>query len=181
MIPDKLFLVGFSGSGKTTVGKLLAKKLRYQFVDTDAVIVHRAKMAVPRIFASKGERYFRSLESQVIGDICRRKNRQVVSLGGGSFLKQKNRQLVLQSGLTIYLRCSLDQLVKRTIGDSNRPLIKAATAETKSESRARIQKLLIQRLPGYRMADILLVTTDRTSKQAAAQLYSCLKIRYDND
>ena len=97
-----LFLTGFSFSGKTRVGKRLAERLGWGYVDTDDLIVQKAGKPIPRIFAEDGERRFRQLEKQALKQVCRRK-RVVVATGGGMILDEDNRDLMARKGLIVCL------------------------------------------------------------------------------
>jgi shikimate kinase len=181
LLPDKIFLIGFSGSGKSTIGKLLAERLEYRFIDTDTEIVKQAKMTIPELFAAKGEPYFRRLESSVISKVCQRPVKAVVSLGGGSFLKAVNRTRVYRSGLSIYLKCSQQELLKRTRGDRNRPLLKPSETHSTKGAKLHLKRLLLKRFPGYTTAQITFTTTDNTPKAATNELVKLLKVHYGAD
>lgn len=176
--PDKIFLIGFSGSGKSTIGKLLAEMLEYRFIDTDTEIVKQSKMTIPQIFANQGETYFRRLESNVITKVCQKPAKAVVSLGGGSFLRTVNRVRVNDSGVSIYLKCSQQELLKRTLGDGNRPLLKPTKIQSTEQAKLHLKRLLLKRLPGYATAHLIFTTTSYTPKAAARELVKVLKVRY---
>lgn len=98
-----LIMTGFMGVGKTTVGKLLADQLNWQFVDVDHEIEIQHGKAIPQIFKEVGEPTFRQMEKQFITSLCKKSNQQVISLGGGAFLQEEIRQTCLRHGLVIYL------------------------------------------------------------------------------
>ena len=103
---SNLIMTGFMGVGKTTVGKLLASELNWQFVDVDHEIELQHGKAVTQIFQELGEPAFRQMEKQFVTSLCKQSNQQVISLGGGAFLQQEIRQACLEHGLVIYLDIS---------------------------------------------------------------------------
>lgn len=147
-----IFLIGFMGSGKTTAGKLLAGRLDYEFVDLDVLIEEREKMAITRIFALKGEEYFRKVENQVLKTLLD-SWWTVVACGGGTPCFYDNMQKMKSAGLTIYLRVSTDVLASRLSGkDSSRPLVAGMKGE---ELRSHLKKLLSGREGWYRQSHII--------------------------
>lgn len=173
---QSLFLIGFAGSGKTTVGRLLAKRLRVRFYDTDRIVEQQTGKRVREIFASKGERHFRSLETQAIAGLTRLiTTPAVVALGGGAFIKAHNRKLVALSGHSIYLQCAQRELYRRLRNAADRPLL---VTETSSQGalRARIAVLLNRRMRGYRAADIVVSTTKRSPAEVVEQVVLKLRI-----
>jgi len=117
-----IFLVGFMGAGKTTVGRALARHLEYAFFDLDELISARAGKSVQEIFADLGEAEFRSLESAAI-DTCRHMIRSVVALGGGAYVSEENRASLRAIGKTVWLDCPIEICLKRISGDKSRPLL----------------------------------------------------------
>src|SRR5690606_2725227 len=100
---DNIVLIGFAGTGKTTVSKLLAARLSgWHVVDTDALIEAREGKTIPELFSGQGEAYFRSVEQQVIADVMQR-SQQIISTGGGAVLHEENRQWMTQHGWVIAL------------------------------------------------------------------------------
>src|SRR5215510_8462903 len=117
-----IFLVGFMGAGKTTVGQSLAKALRYDFIDLDDVIAAQAGRSVQEIFLELGEPEFRKLETEAIRS-CRNLVRSVVALGGGGYLSETNRDVLRETGKTVWLDCPLEVCLRRIRGDQSRPLL----------------------------------------------------------
>jgi shikimate kinase len=162
-----IFLTGFSGSGKSTVGHLLAARLKRRFVDTDRLVERRAKRTIPNIFHLYGQTHFRDLERQVIADLAARRTPPlVVALGGGTLMNEANRCVVRSAGCIVYLSCSLREIYRRTRTMSDRPLL-APQFGLRQTQLMSISKLLAQRLPGYQAAGIKCSTTSRTPLQAA--------------
>ena len=127
-----IFLCGFMGCGKTTVGKLAAKKFGVSFYDSDDLIVESQGMTIPEIFAQKGEPYFRQVEADIIRSLCGKK--AVVACGGGAMLNPDSAAAAAESGEVIFLEVDFETCYERISGDSNRPI---AASSTKEELEAR--------------------------------------------
>ena len=117
-----IVLTGFMGTGKSTVGKILAKKLKMGYVNTDEIIEEKEKKKISQIFEEDGEDYFRKKEREVIKDISK-DNHQVIDLGGGAIIKEENLKDLRKNGLIICLTASLEEIMKRT-EEEERPLLK---------------------------------------------------------
>jgi shikimate kinase len=146
-----IVLAGYRGSGKTTVGRLLAHALKRPFVDCDELIVLRAGKSIREIFDQQGEAAFRRLESQVVGELAALDD-QVIALGGGALGSDQNRKAIADAGhRVIYLRCQPPELLRRIAAD-------AATSDNRPSltdlggGLAEIEVLLAQREPIYRSA-----------------------------
>ncbi len=147
-----IFLIGFMASGKTTAGKLLAKKLGYSFADLDVLIEKQEKMAVTEIFALKGEGYFRKAEAEVLAGLLGRE-RLVVACGGGTPCFFDNMQKMKAAGLTIYLKVSSGVLARRlSAGQASRPLVAGIHGDKLKDH---IRKLLSGREGWYRQCHII--------------------------
>ena len=116
-----IFLCGFMGCGKTTVGQILAKKLGLPLIDTDAYIVQREGKSIPDIFAQDGEPYFREKETAAIQALCQKK--AVISCGGGAMIKPENAAYAREHGIVVLLDESFDTCYQRIKGDTNRPIV----------------------------------------------------------
>jgi shikimate kinase len=114
-----IVLIGYRGSGKSTVGRLLAERLAFAFVDTDALIQQRTGMTIREIFADQAEEGFRNLESQVVAEVARQ-DRCVISTGGGAVLRDENARALRQSGRLVYLTAPAEVLWKRIFADVHR-------------------------------------------------------------
>jgi len=155
-----LILVGMMGSGKTTMGRALAKHLGKVFVDSDEEIQSRTGVTIPHIFDIEGEAGFRQRETAVIRDLAERDN-MVLATGGGAVLAEQSRELLQQNGVVIYLKASVHDLWQRTRHDRNRPLLQTA------DPHAKLTELFQQRDPLYRqVADIVI----QSGKQSAHAL-----------
>jgi shikimate kinase len=155
-----LILVGMMGSGKTTMGRSLAKHLGKTFVDSDEEIIKRTGVTVPHIFDIEGESGFRLRETAAIRDLAGRDN-MVLATGGGAVLEEQNRAMLHQNGIVIYLMASVHDLWQRTRHDRNRPLL-----QTK-DPYARLNELLQQRDPLYQQVSDIVV---HSGKQSAHSL-----------
>ena len=152
------------GSGKTTVGALLAREMHYRFANLDEDIERRAGKTVPRIFAEQGEPSFREYESATLAEACRLTD-AVVALGAGALEREDNLKQVMAHGIVIYLRADLDTLVKRNRSLSSRPLL--ADVGNDVERRARLAALLERREAKYLAAPIIV---DEIPSQSAEEL-----------
>ena len=148
---NNVYLMGFMGSGKSTVGRLLARRLGREFVDTDNLIEERTGKSIAGIFRAKGEAHFRELETLCITEVAKQKN-LVVALGGGAPLKEENWQMLKRTGLSIYLKVAPQTVWERTQDDPDRPLIAGKSRKEKLE---RIALLLEFREPYYSRANIV--------------------------
>ncbi|OPA78534.1 shikimate kinase [Paenibacillus selenitireducens] len=146
-----IILIGFMGTGKSTVGQAIAETLNYQFVDTDALVEKKAGCAISEIFASQGEAHFRQLEHEVIKEILQNE-RLVVSTGGGSVLREDNCAVMLANGQVIALTADTDHIIQRVSQDPNRPLLQGNVEE-------RVHTLMAQRKDAYQFADVTIDTT----------------------
>lgn len=126
-----VFLCGFMGCGKSTVGKLAAKKLGCGFCDTDDLIVEDQKMSIPEIFAEKGEPYFREVEANIVKSVCGKK--AVVACGGGAMLNPDTAKAASESGVVVYLDVDFETCYERISNDKNRPIAASSTKEELEE------------------------------------------------
>ena len=162
-------LIGFMGSGKTTVGKILAEKLNKQFVEMDSLIEQKAGKSIPQIFAQDSEIAFRQLEIETTKEVAGSKN-HVIACGGGIVLNKINIDRLKDKAVIVYLTASPAAILKRTAADKNkRPLLKNNKAVT-------IGELLKFRKPFYeRMADIRINTSGLDLNSAADKIITRLK------
>ena len=161
-------LVGFMGSGKTSVGRKLARKVRADFVDVDERIERAAGKAIRDIFAAEGEPAFRERERAALREALSVPGR-VVATGGGAFLDEGNRALLSAYAPVVYLEARAETLLARLPADSGRPLLRG-------DDRARVVRdLLARRLPGYRKADHTVVTDGLTVREVADRVVELLK------
>jgi len=146
-----LALAGFMGTGKSSVGQLVAAQLRFDFVDTDDLVEQRAGKSIPRLFAEDGENTFRELERSVVEDLKTR-TRTVIATGGGLVIDPANLASLKTHALVICLWASPESIWTRVRHQTHRPLLQSPDPE------GTIRKLLAERSPAYRQADALVGT-----------------------
>lgn len=137
-----LFLIGMPGSGKSTVGRALARHAAWPFVDLDREIEARSGVPVATIFELDGESGFRKREAQLLDEFSRKQG-VVLAAGGGAVLATENRERLRSRGLVVYLRSTIDELARRTANDRSRPLLQGL------DLRARLEQLLRERQALY--------------------------------
>jgi shikimate kinase len=171
-----VFLIGMPGSGKSTVGRLLAKELDRPFVDSDEEIVRRNGVDIPTIFEIEGEIGFREREATVLRELADR-DEIVLATGGGAIVSEANRQLLRRRGLVIYLRASIDVLTARTQkkaatrGHPVRPLLEGV------DHRSKLETLLQAREPLYNATAHLTVDSTTTHRTRLLQkLLSAIRL-----
>ena len=141
-----IVLLGMMGSGKSTIGYLLSKKLDLKFKDVDKIIEKKANNKISDIFLSKGEEYFRKLEEKITIKTLKN-NQSVIALGGGAFINNEIRKKVLSSCVSVWLKVDLDKLVKRYSKNDRRPML------NKKRLRPEIKKIYQSRKKIYELAD----------------------------
>lgn len=156
-------LCGFMGSGKSTVGRILAKQAGRGFLDTDSYIINKYKMSIDEIFRQKGEAAFRAYETEVCRYVSGRKG-LVVSVGGGTVLKEENVQLLKANGILVFLKVSPAVLIQRLSSDTFRPLLQGEDREMI------INKLYDERLPVYEKNADLVVIAEKSPKMLAEDI-----------
>jgi shikimate kinase len=153
-VQDKpIVLVGLMGAGKTSVGRRLADRLGFSFVDADHEIEQAAGQTIPEIFAQHGEDYFREGEKRVIARLLE-KGQQVLATGGGAFMNTETRDAIKKSAVSIWLKADLELLLKRVQKRDNRPLLKG------QDPRIVLNSLINIRHPIYAEADITVESRD---------------------
>jgi shikimate kinase len=161
---QSVFLVGPMGAGKTTIGRLLAEHLQYQFLDSDREIEARSGASIPWIFDVEGEAGFRKRETAMLDELTQRTS-IILATGGGAVINPDNRHYLRDRGIVVYLKADLDELLRRTSHDKNRPLLQT------DDPRARLQVLIEEREPWYmEIADIIFDTRHGSTKNAAREL-----------
>lgn len=161
-----VYLCGFMGCGKTTIGKILAEKLGCEFYDMDEYIVEREGMKIPEIFAEKGERYFRGAETDAIRQLAEK--RGIIACGGGAMLKKENAEIAAENGITVYIDVPFAVCYGRISGDKNRPIVMSNTKEE-------LEFIYDSRIPLYRENSAVTVSGDGTAEEIAERISDAIK------
>ncbi|UAW98719.1 shikimate kinase AroK [Halopseudomonas nanhaiensis] len=164
-----VFLIGPMGAGKSTIGRLLARELKYPFKDSDREIEARTGADIPWIFDVEGEEGFRQREEAMIAELTA-ENGIVLATGGGVVMRPANRKALAEGGLVVYLRTSVEQQLQRTAKDRQRPLLQNADPEKV------LRELMAKRDPLYReIADLIIDTDQRGPKVVVNAIISRLQ------
>ena len=162
-----LVFVGLMGAGKSAIGRLVAQMLEIPFVDSDHEIERVSRMTIPELFAAYGESEFRALEARVIKRLLKTGPR-VLSTGGGAFMNETTRSMVLANGLSVWLKADLDVLWERVSKRDTRPLLKTANP------RQTLSDLLDQRYPVYAKADVTVQSRDDAKETIATETVAAI-------
>ncbi len=160
-----IVLTGMSGSGKSTVGAILAVRLNSGFADVDFLIEKQEKLSVSEIFTLKGEKYFRGIERRTIENLSG--ENLVISLGGGAFEDDNTRNLLLNNANVFYLETSADVIFSRLIGKNDRPILKELTLD-------KIHSMLEKREKHYKLAHYKVLTDNKSPEKIAEEILKCL-------
>lgn len=158
-----IVLLGFMGTGKTAVGKILAQKLSLKFVDFDNLIEEEMGMSISDIFFNFGEPYFRDLEKEMVRRISFKKN-LVIATGGGVVLDDENMENLRRHGILITLMASVEEIYRRISKTNNRPLLDVPYPEKT------IKEMLELRRPRYELADFIVNTSGRSVEDVAEEI-----------
>ncbi len=158
-----LVLIGYRGTGKSTVGKVLARRLHRTLVSTDAEIIKRAKLSVPEIVKQFGWEHFRDLESAVCRDFAAQE-RLIIDTGGGAILRSENVDALRRSGTLVWLTATVATITRRIGGDTQRPSLTGTKSFTEE-----IRDVLTERMPKYQGAAHHVVSTDGASTAQVAE------------
>lgn len=162
---DNIILIGFMGSGKTSVGIRLSYQLKRTMIDTDKWIEQKQKQTVSEIFAQSGEEAFRRMETDCLRELIRTADKQIISVGGGLPMKEENHAYLKELGTVFYLRITPEAVYERLKTDTTRPLLQVENPEE------RIRILLKQRAPVYEAcADVVLDVSDRSFDEILDQI-----------
>ena len=172
-IRSHIVLIGFMGSGKTTVGKLLANALDMDFIDMDSYIEEEQKCTVKEIFEEKGQDVFRKLESIALSDILAKPNKVIISTGGGAPCFHNNMDIIKSKSLSVYLKVGSKQLVRRLINDTQRPLLQN---KTDKELLSYVKLTLREREKEYVKADIRVRAVDTPDALVKRIIKNILKL-----
>ncbi|MBQ0737480.1 shikimate kinase [Aquimarina celericrescens] len=169
-----IVLMGYMGSGKSLIGRELAKKINFKYLDLDDFIEVKEKKSIANIFKEKGEIYFRKKESQYLKEVLETYNKSIISLGGGTPCFADNLEILKQESITsIYLQTSLDELTKRLFEErSKRPLI--SHLQKKEDLKDFIRKHLFERSFYYNQGDLKVSTDAKNVNQVTEEILSLL-------
>jgi shikimate kinase len=168
MDKGNIFLCGFMATGKSSVGKRLAAKINFEFIDMDAVIEAESGMTIPQIFASQGEPAFRTLESRLVERLAE-KTGCVIATGGGAIVNPHNLEIMKRCGVVITLKADLETILQRCGSGEDRPMLRG------EDRLVRIRTLMEQRAPAYAQAEIVLDTSSKTIDEVAQDIVDRLK------
>ncbi len=169
-----IILIGFMGSGKTSVGHRLAEQLSYRFRDTDQLLEQKSGDTISHIFSVHGEEYFRDMETNLLKELFPVIDHTVLSTGGGLPLREQNTKLLKELGFVVFLKASKQTTLARLRGDTSRPLLQGEDLEQK------VERMLEIRTPIYEKAAHKLITTDDRKVEDIVHLImeSYLKLIY---
>ena len=166
---ENIVLIGFMCSGKTTIGRILAKKINYTFIDTDHHISKNENLTVGEIFDTKGEEYFRKLETQTVKEFSKSLKGTILSTGGGLPIREENVPFLKEIGRVIFLKASKETVISRLNPKVERPLLLESNPEEK------IENLLNQRNPIYeKVADIEIDTNNKSMESIVEEIIEAI-------
>jgi shikimate kinase len=163
-----IVLIGFMGTGKTSVGGLIANRMGWPFIDTDLVIVNKVRKSIPDIFRTKGEEYFRAIEHEVISDVTKR-NSTVIATGGGAVLNPENMRMLRECGIVVALDAQLDTIWNRIKESNDRPLVFG------KNSKSELEDLFLKRLHAYENAHLRIKVDNKKPQEIAEEIINIIK------
>lgn len=166
-MPDNVVLIGFSGTGKSSVGKTVAARLAWPFVDTDDLLVRRFGKTIAEVFRDDGEAVFRAAEREAVAAVCAGVH-QVISLGGGAPVDPISRKIIRDRNWVVRLQASPETILHRLrtgAGAEERPMLAG------SDPLGRIRSLLAAREEAYSIADVVVNTEERSVEEVAAEIF----------
>ena len=167
-----IVLIGFMGSGKSSVGKKLSYKLKEPFIDSDSLIEKRAGCSITQIFADKGEDAFRDIETKCIRELTEKKPGFIISTGGGMPLREENRKLLRKIGSVVYLKAEPETIYERIKDDTSRPLLRSEDPQKK------IREMMNERSSIYEeAADITVITDGKSCREIAGEIAAAVGIK----
>tara|TARA_B100000073_G_scaffold334587_1_gene327284 strand:- start:366 stop:881 length:516 start_codon:yes stop_codon:yes gene_type:complete len=166
---DNIILIGPMGSGKTSTGRILAKEMRFDFLDTDEEVVKRTGVSIAYIFDVEGETGFRQREHQALMKFLGNEN-IVIATGGGIITHDKSRAIIRACNRVVYLKTSIEQQIERTTVSDKRPLL------IDTDPAAKLQELMLTREPLYEeISDIMIDTDERSTSEIAHEIIDRLR------
>jgi len=168
-LEKSLVLTGMMGVGKSTIGRIIAKRLKVKFIDVDKIIERNEKKSIKRIFEDNGEEYFRKLEKKITFKILKKK-KKVIALGGGAFMNNEIREKILNSCKSVWLKVDLEKLIKRYKNNNRRPLLNKKKLDTS------VKKIYQSRKKIYSLANFK-INCDNMNK---TQIVEKILVFYEN-
>jgi len=168
----RLILLGYMGSGKSSIGKILSNTLHVPLIDLDEHIVSHEKMSIADIFKDKGEIYFRRKETEYLSELLLHKDNFILAVGGGTPCYGNNMNIINSNSISIYLKSSINTIYDRVSNEKNkskRPLISEIKNDDLKEF---IAKHLFERSPYYEKANFTIITDHKTQKEVAEEISS---------
>lgn len=163
-----LYIAGFMGTGKTTIGKRLADELECNWIDLDQYIANKVNQSISDLFSQYGEDYFRNLEEACLEEVAQT-SRTIVTTGGGTVMRERNRQLIRNRGFWVTLTASIDCIWKRIQNDSGRPLLQ------REDPLAFLEQLLSERSLIYKQCDFEVDTTNKSIDEIVKEIITELR------
>lgn len=165
-----IVLVGYMGSGKSSVAYQLSYKIQTPYIDSDKQIEREQQMTISEIFATRGEAAFRDMETEYLKRLIADKSRLILSTGGGMPVREENRALLKQVGMVIYLKTDAETIYERIKDDTTRPLLQC------EDPKAKIWEMLAVRGPMYEdCADHIVTTTGKTMQEIVAEIVKLME------
>lgn len=169
---DNIILIGFMGSGKTSVGIRLSYQMKRTMIDTDKWIEQKQNMKVSEIFDKYGENAFRKMETECLKELIRTTDKQIISVGGGLPMEKENHSLLKELGRVVYLKVTPEKVYERLKDDITRPLLQVA------DPMERIRSLMAQRSPVYeKCADMTIEVSDKTFEEILENLKKIIELK----
>jgi len=168
---DNLILTGFMGTGKSTVGKRIANRLGWPFLDTDTLIEEDTRMTIPTIFTERGEHYFRAIEQAIISRVCLATG-NVIATGGGVMTNEENVRTLKENGTVICLTAQPEVILSRVQGNNYRPLLQG------ENPLAKIRELLAARAEAYGKADLVVDTSQLSIDEVVDTICSRVRVSW---
>lgn len=175
MLSRPIVLIGMMGAGKSSLGRRLGLRLSVPFADSDDEIVRAAGISIPEIFEMEGEPGFRARERAVVREILTERPVGVLATGGGAFMNEETRQLILDRALCVWLKAPLDILLERVSRRDDRPLLRTG------DPREILTRLMVEREPVYAAAPLMLEVDNRPQDETVARLIDAVMAYWEKE
>jgi len=171
----RLILLGYMASGKSTIGKILSKKLKTPFIDLDEYIVSNENLTIEDIFKSKGEIYFRKKETEYLSELLLQKDNFILAVGGGTPCYGNNMNIIDSNSKSIYLKSSIKSIYDRLSNKKNKQIRPLISEIKNKDLKEFIAKHLFERSPYYEKANYTVITDNKTEKDIALEISSNMR------